>query len=222
MDTLFLHQKAWQQPAITSVNRLPMSSLPPSFSTAEDAMQWARKGPQGWDLVASPYQVCLDGAWSFRYYSSPMQVEDVVIQQGNDLSWEPITVPGSWSVQGWDKPHYTNVIMPFENTPPVPPQENPTGVYLKHFSIDENWSNRRTILKVGSAESYLEVYLNGTFIGMSKDSRLPASFDLTPSLVHGKNTLVLVVVRYSDASYVEDQDQWWFGGLHRSVYLISE
>lgn len=222
MDTLFLHHKAWQQPSVTSVNRLPINSLPPSFSTVEDALHWAKEGPEGWDQGESPYQVRLNGTWSFRYYETPLQVEGEVVKKDCNLDFDPIRVPGAWSVQGWDKPHYTNVIMPFRNTPPFPPEQNPTGVYRKQFIIDDEWMNRKTILKVGSAESYLEVYLNGSFVGMSKDSRLPASFDLTPVLEKGENTLVLIVVRYSDASYVEDQDQWWFGGIHRTVSLISE
>lgn len=222
MEIVFLRHKAWQQPSLTSVNRLPANSLPPAFVSAEDAIRWAKEGPEGWDRLVSPYQVMLNGTWSFRYYDTPLQLEDAVIQPDCDLTFDPIRVPGAWSVQGWDKPHYTNVIMPFKNTPPFPPEVNPTGVYRKQFIIDDEWMGRKTILKVGSAESYLEVYLNGSFIGMSKDSRLPALFDLTPALERGANTLVLIVVRYSDASYVEDQDQWWFGGIHRSVTLISE
>ncbi len=222
MDTLFLRHKAWQMPTLTQVNRLPIDALPPSFTTVEESLMRARKGPESWDEFSSPYQVRLNGTWSFRLYDSPLEVEDAVIEESCDLSFDPIRVPGAWSVQGWDKPHYTNVIMPFKNTPPFPPEVNPTGVYRKKFIADDAWMERRTILKVGSAESYLEVYLNGTFIGMSKDSRLPASFDLSPSLKKGENILVLIVVRYSDASYVEDQDQWWFGGIHRSVTLISE
>ena len=109
--------------------------------------------------------------------------------------------------------------MPFANTPPFAPEHNPTGVYRRTFTVPQSWEKRKTILTVGSAESYLEVYVNGRFVGSSKDSRLPASFALTDFLQEGENQLVLLVVRYGDASYVEDQDQWWFGGLHRSVYL---
>ncbi|MBZ4673847.1 MAG: glycoside hydrolase family 2 barrel, partial [Spirochaeta sp.] len=133
MDTLFLHHKAWQQPSLTSVNRLPANSLPPAFVSAEDAIRWAKEGPEGWDRLVSPYQVMLNGMWSFRYYDTPLQLEDAVIQPDCDLTFDPIRVPGAWSVQGWDKPHYTNVIMPFKNTPPFPPEVNPTGVYRKQF-----------------------------------------------------------------------------------------
>ncbi|SMP45937.1 beta-galactosidase [Sphaerochaeta associata] len=221
MATLFLHHRAWQQPRINSVNRLEMHSLPMAFPTQEEALDHARKGPEHWDAQSNPRYRCLDGTWSFRYYDSPLSVEEQVLDENAGLAWKPILVPGSWSVQGYDKPHYTNVIMPFVNTPPFPPEQNPTGVYRTTFTIDEVWKQGKTVLEVGSAESYLEVYVNSSFVGMSKDTRLASHFDLSEYVRQGENTLTLIVVRYSDASYVEDQDQWWFGGLHRSIVLSS-
>ena len=221
MSNLFLQHRLWQQPRVSDTNRLAMHSLPPAFPTCKEALEDAIKGPEHRDLSGNPYHLCLDGEWSFRYYENPLAVGEDILDSGAQTGWAPMLVPGSWSVQGYDKPHYTNVIMPFANTPPFPPEDNPTGVYRTRFVLDETWKTRKTILTVGSAESYLEVYLNGTFIGMGKDTRLPSMFDLTNNLCDGENTLVLVVVRYSDASYVEDQDQWWFGGIHRTVTLSS-
>ncbi len=218
---LFLHQRAWEQPRLTNVNRRPMHSLPMAYPTFEQAFSHAKQGPEHWKLDTNDYYQSLDGTWSFRYYTNPLLVEEAVVENSDSLTWQDITVPLSWSVQGWDKPHYTNVIMPFENNPPFVPKENPTGVYYRRFTLREEWQTRRTILEVGSSESYLEVYCNGLFVGMGKDKCLPSSFDLTQYLKKGENRLILVVVRYSDASYVEDQDQWWFGGLHRSVFLTS-
>jgi beta-galactosidase len=222
MSTLFLKTKAWQESTISSLNRLPMASLPPAFQSEADALNYVHLGPEGRDRVAFPFERSLDGVWDFRLYPSPLAVEDDVLSDDASLAWHPIHVPLTWTVQGWDKPHYTNVIMPFENNPPFSPEENPTGVHRTTFIVDTAWEGRRVVLAVGSAESYLEVYLNGVFVGMSKDTRLSSRFDLTPHLREGSNTLLLIVVRYSDASYVEDQDQWWFGGLHRSVTLIAE
>lgn len=222
MSTLFLKAQAWQESTVSSMNRLAMVSLPPEFESEADALNYVRLGPEGREQVEFPFKRSLDGVWDFRFYPSPLAVEDEVLLDDASLAWEPIQVPLSWTMQGWDKPHYTNVIMPFENNPPFVPEENPTGVHRTTFTVDKAWAGRRVILAVGSAESYLEVYLNGTFVGMSKDTRLESRFDLTPHLVEGSNTLLLIVVRYSDASYVEDQDQWWFGGLHRSVTLIAE
>ncbi|MFA6784115.1 MAG: glycoside hydrolase family 2 TIM barrel-domain containing protein [Sphaerochaeta sp.] len=221
MSKLFTSLKPWEMPQVSSVNRLPMHSLSLPFPTEQQAWSDAVLGPELRDLTENTYYQCLDGTWNFRWYESPLHVEDQVVAQKENLKWNPILVPGSWSVQGYDKPHYTNVIMPFANTPPSAPEYNPTGVYRRTFTLAPSWEKRTTILTIGSAESYLQVHVNGTFVGSSKDSRLPASFDITNYLQKGENQLVLLVVRYGDASYVEDQDQWWFGGIHRSVYLYS-
>ncbi len=221
MKQLFTNYTPWQMPEITGMNRLPMNSLPLAFPTERQAKEDALAGPEGRDLSDNPYYLSLDGEWDFLFYNNPLEVEASVVTDRATALWKPILVPGSWSVQGYDKPHYTNVIMPFSEQPPFTPSDNPTGVYRRSFTLPLMWKKKRTVLKVGSAESYLEVYLNGSFIGSSKDSRLPASFDLTSYLRDGENLLVLVVVRYSDASFVEDQDQWWLGGLHRSISLIS-
>lgn len=137
------------------------------------------------------------------------------------IPWREIQVPGTWSCQGYDKPHYTNVLMPFSAVPPSAPAENPTGIYRRSFTLPPDWQGRRVVLHVGSAESFLMVFVNGNRVGFSKDSRLPAEFDLTDHVKKGENNLTLMVVRYSDSSYIEDQDQWWLGGLHRRVYLYS-
>lgn len=220
MKRLYTTYSPWQMPEITGMNRLPMNSLPLAFPTEQQAKDDALRGPEGRDLSQNPSYLSLDGEWDFALYDSPVEVEASAVTDEATALWKPILVPGAWSVQGYDKPHYTNVIMPFTEKPPFAPSDNPTGVYRRRFTLPLTWKEKRTVLCVGSAESYLEVYLNGSFVGSSKDSRLPASFDLSTYLRPGENLLVLVVVRYSDASYVEDQDQWWLGGLHRSVFLL--
>jgi len=147
----------------------------------------------------------------------------------NADTWHDINVPGTWSRQGggtrfencFDKPHYTNVQMPFQITPPYAPEENPTGLYRRNFTLPKNWKDSRIVLHIGSAESAALVYINGFFAGAGKDTRLPQEYDITPFIIEGENLLCIKVVRYSDASYVEDQDQWWLGGIHRGVYLYA-
>jgi beta-galactosidase len=109
--------------------------------------------------------------------------------------------------------------MPFAQAPPQVPALNPTGIYRRRFRLPPGWRQRKVILNVGGAESVLLVYLNGTFIGLSKDSRLPAEFDLTPHLKSRANVLAAMVIRWSDASFLEDQDHWWMAGIHRDVGL---
>jgi beta-galactosidase len=111
--------------------------------------------------------------------------------------------------------------MPFQALPPRPPEANPTGLYRRSFALPQGWKGRRIVLHIGSAESCCLVYINGVFAGAGKDTRLPSEYDITPYVKEGENLLCLKVVRYSDASYVEDQDQWWYGGIHRSVFLYS-
>jgi beta-galactosidase len=126
-------------------------------------------------------------------------------------------------MQGFGRPHYTNVQMPFTSRPPHVPDANPTGLYRRRFRLPRGWRRRRVVLGFGGAEGALYVTLNGSPVGLSKDARTPAEFDVSELVRHdGENELVAGVVQWSDASFVEDQDQWWHAGLPRSVYLRAD
>ncbi len=183
--------RPWAAPELTSWGRLPMHAVPHH------------------DRLA------LDGTWRFQLLHGP---DD---EAGPD--WDEITVPGAWTMQGtWDRPHYTNVRMPFPDRPPEPPRQNPTGVHERTIAIPEAWAGRRIVLHVGAAESVLIVAVDGVEIGISKDSHLAAEFDLTGAVRAGaEHTLRLTVVKWSDASFIEDQDQWWHGGITRSAFLYA-
>ena len=105
--------------------------------------------------------------------------------------------------------------------PPLPRRTTPPGSTASISRCPAHWERRRIVLHVGGAESFLEAWCNGERFGFSKDTRLPSEFDLTPFVRAGANLLAFMVVRYSDASFIEDQDQWWYGGIYRSVYLYS-
>ncbi len=125
-------------------------------------------------------------------------------------------------MQGYGKPHYTNVQMPWPNLPPDVPENNPTGIYRRTFSVPSAWAGRRTVIHFGGCQGVLYLYVNGQPIGLSKDAFTPAEFDISQQVRAGQeNELVVVVVQYSDASFIEDQDQWWQAGLMREVYLYS-
>jgi len=203
----------WEVPEFTEINRLPMRSTLSPFRTAAQARTV--------NAAKSPWVQSLDGQWDFRYFDSPDAVGMMELSAEGEEGWSPISVPGNWTMQGWDKPHYTNVTMPFENKPPVVPSENPTGVYRTRFMLPAGWAGRRTVIEFGGVESCFCVYLNGAFVGMGKDSRLPSAFDLSRYLQEGENTLVVICIRFSDGSYVEDQDHWWMAGIYRSVRLYS-
>lgn len=200
----------WEQPECIALNRLPMRVPLASYPSAEEARAGA---PSEW-------RMSLDGTWRFKLVDSPRAVpDDFAATDHDDSNWTDIRVPGTWVRQGHDKPHYTNVVMPFQCEPPLTPEHNPTGLYRREFTVPVTWRERRVVLHVGSADSVLLVYLNGVFVGLSKDSRLPAEFDLTPHLRRGSNILAAMIIRWSDASYIEDQDQWWQPGFHRGVEL---
>ncbi|MEV2271888.1 glycoside hydrolase family 2 TIM barrel-domain containing protein [Nonomuraea africana] len=159
-------------------------------------------------------RVDLGGEWDFELLGHP--------DEAPSGRWRPVTVPGAWTMQRvGDLPHYTNVQMPFRQYPPSTPARNPTGVHRRVFQADPGWAGRRVVLHVGAAESVLVVRLNGRDVGVSKDSRLAAEFDVTDHLRPGDNELVLTVVKWSDASFIEDQDQWWHAGLTGEVYLYA-
>ena len=163
-------------------------------------------------------QISLDGTWRFQLLHSPTE------KLGK--RWASIPVPGLWTMQEpsevfFDKPIYTNTQMPFEEMPPFVPAENPTGVYERDFDVPKSWSGKRIVLQVGGYESVALVYINGQEVGLSKDSRLAAEFDVTQFVSSGNNVVRIDVTKWSDATFIEDQDQWWHGGITRSIKLFA-
>lgn len=208
-------RKSWMAPELIQINRLPARATFLSFPTADAARQGEPR--------ESPWFQSLNGEWRFQLAPRPEAVPEEFIQPEFDASgWDTLPVPSNWTMHGYDRPHYTNVQMPFPDEPPLVPEENPTGLYRTTFEIDAAWAGRRVVLHVGGAESVLYVYVNGEAVGMSKDTRLPSEFDITDFARPGEiNTLAAVVVKWSDATFIEDQDQWWMGGIYRDVYLYS-
>jgi beta-galactosidase len=228
----------WEDPAVQEINRLPMRSPLLPFPSVGEALRDAVAGPEYREPGENPWYLDLDGQWQFRLLPNPLEDGGPADPFAGPPwagpgagagSWAAIQVPGAWSRQGggpryegcFDKPHYTNVQMPFQAVPPRAPADNPTGLYRRTFDLPGGWKGRRVVLHIGSAESVCLVYINGTFAGAGKDTRLPQEYDISPFVHEGENVIGLTVVRYSDASYVEDQDQWWFGGIHRGVFLYS-
>lgn len=206
--------RLWEKPLATSINRMRSRSTLFPFATERQA-----KKPS-FEPFDCPQVLNLNGDWKFRYHNRPEEVEERCTADGfNDSKWDDIAVPGNWTVQGYDKPHYTNVQMPWPHQPPFVPEENPTGVFRRTFEIDKSLAGRRFILHFSGVESCFFVYVNGVEVGMSKDSRTCAEFDVTPFVRTGENSLAVIVIRWSDGSVLEDQDHWWMAGIYRDVYL---
>jgi len=202
----------WMTPECTGINRLAGRATLLPFASAAQALAGQKAFVQS-----------LNGSWDFRLVE---RVEDTPAAFPRaDFSikgWSTITVPGNWTMQGFERPHYTNVRMPFAPArPPVVPEANPTGLYRTTFTVPKAWAKRRVVLHFAGVENCFSVWLNGTPIGFGKDSRLPSEFDVTSALVAGENTLAVQVIKWSDSSYIEDQDQWRHGGIHRDVFLIA-
>ena len=205
----------WENPELTSLNKLPPRATFTSFPDAHSA----RTG----DPARSAWRLSLNGEWRFRLAPDPRTAGRWRAGDAADAPAEaPIAVPGNWEMQGWNRPHYTNIPMPFREEPPHVPAANPTGIYRRNFTVPAAWQGHRVVVHFGSADSVLCVYVNGTPVGLSKDSRLPAEFELTPLVKFGaENELTAVVIKWSDASFVEDQDMWWLAGLPREVFLYA-
>ncbi len=200
----------WENPQMFGQNKLPGHATAIPFADQTSAIQGNR--------YASPFYKSLNGAWRFHYTTDP----DSVVENPAADEWDTIVVPGNWTLQGYDRPIYTNVKMPFLPVdPPNVPQENPTGVYQRTFTIPPDWAGRQVFICFDGVESAFYLWINDHRVGYSQGTRLPAEFDLTPYLQPGENTLTAVVIRWSDGSYLEDQDHWRMAGIYRDVYLYA-
>ncbi|KAH9658217.1 Lactase [Citrus sinensis] len=174
-----------------------------------------------------PFVKSLSGHWKFFLASSPPDVPlNFHKSSFQDSKWEAIPVPSNWQMHGFDRPIYTNVVYPFPLDPPNVPAENPTGCYRTYFHIPKEWQGRRIFLHFEAVDSAFCAWINGVPVGYSQDSRLPAEFEISDYCYpHGsdkKNVLAVQVFRWSDGSYLEDQDHWWLSGIHRDVLLLAK
>src|SRR5574344_296965 len=213
----------WQNARIPAINREPMyAHFIPFVSEHAALAQLSLSDVKRLSLNAqTERRICLDGTWKFCFAkneaSSP---KDFFKREYNVRSWRNIQVPGSWELQGFDAPIYTDVTYPFPANPPyVPNDYNPVGSYVRDFSIPENWKGMDIFIDFEGVESAYYCWVNGEFVGYSEDSRLPAHFNITRYLKKGQNRIAVKVFRYSDGSYLEDQDYWKYSGIERSVYI---
>ncbi|MCU5771190.1 beta-galactosidase [Erwiniaceae bacterium BAC15a-03b] len=205
-------RRDWEQPGTTQLNRLPAH---PAFCSWRDAQQARNDAP-------SDRRQSLNGSWHFSYFDQPEAVPQSWLLQDLPQA-DSIQVPSNWQLAGYDSPIYTNVQYPIPVTPPQVPQHNPTGCYSLTFSVDDEWrSSGQTRIVFDGVNSAFYLWCNGNWVGYSQDSRLPAEFDLSDYLQPGNNRLAVMVLRWSDGSYLEDQDMWRMSGIFRDVSLLHK
>lgn len=170
----------------------------------------------------SQKRMSLNGQWAFLYLDAPELSPEGFEQPGPQEGWDQIDVPSVWQLRGYDRMHYTDVLYPFPINPPYVPDENPTGIYKRTICLDEAWLEKDTVLKFHGVDSAFDVWVNGIHAGFGKVSRLPSEFDITELVKAGVNDLTVRVYKWSDGTYLEDQDMWWMSGIFRDVELINE
>ena len=196
---------AWNDVKVYEINRLyPRTNVVPKGE------QWSQY---------------LNGDWKFNWVDSPSKAPADFYKEGyNASSWKTIKVPANWELNGYGTPIYVNVDNEFRpNEPPLAPTvDNPVGCYLTEFNIPETWKDRLTFINFGAVKSAYYVWVNGQFVGYTEDAKTNAEFDLTPYVKVGKNTLAVMVYRFSNGSYFECQDFWRISGIERDVMLYSK
>lgn len=213
----------WQDATVTHINRMPMTAHYLPFTSENGALaQLKMDDARRFQLnTQNERRRSLDGVWKFKLVKNPsLALTDFFKTSYNVSDWQNINVPGSWELQGFDAPIYTDVTYPFKANPPFVPQDyNPVGHYVHEFTVPESWKGMDVIMDFEGVESAFYLWINGKMVGYSEDSRLPAHFNISKFLKKGKNRLAMKVFRFSDGSYLEDQDYWKYSGIERNVFI---
>ena len=164
----------------------------------------------------------LNGEWNFRYYESIYDVQEKFYEKGFDIGeFDKITVPGTWQNYGYDSHQYTNIKYPFPFDPPYVPQNNPCGTYVYDFEYEKNESAPKSYLLFEGVDSCFYVWMNGEYVGYSQVSHSTSEFDVTEFLTEGRNRIAVLVLKWCDGSYLEDQDKFRMSGIFNDVYLLN-
>lgn len=206
--------KLWENIKIDSIGRLDARAHFLSFPSKEKAMLNENKYTHAFKN--------LNGEWKFLFLDAPeYSPEGFFLSDFPTDTFDNITVPGNWQLQGYGKMHYSDLWYNFPINPPYVPTENPTGIYKRTFTIDESFQDKTIILRFCGVDSAYHVWINGREAGYSKGARNEAEFDITDLVHAGENDVTVRVYQWSDGTYIEDQDMWWESGIYRDVELIG-
>ncbi len=207
----------WENPEIFQINREEPTATFYSYPTPEKAIE-----NKSWEN--SPFYKSLNGIWQF-YYADSVQSRPTNFHKSDfDTSaWDEIEVPSNWELEGFGIPFYTNIKYMFPANPPnIPHNINNNGSYKRSFEIPENWDGKDTFLHFAGVSGAMYVWVNDEFVGYNEGSKTPAEFKVNDYLREGKNSISVQILRWSDASYMEDQDFWRLSGIERDVYLYAK
>lgn len=209
----------WEDPSIFKINKEDGHAIMMPYDSENEALSGRE----------SKYKQSLNGKWKFYWQRGlKNQPENFQLVSFDDSHWDEINVPSVWQTEGYSVPYYYASTFPkaFSRTkskiPSIDHNMQEIGFYRKTFVLDEVFDNREVFLHFGAAKSALEVYVNGEFVGYSQGSMAPHEFDITKVLKKGENVITAKLYRFSDGSYLEDQDMWWLCGIYRDVYLFAE
>ena len=205
----------WENPQLVGINKEAAHVPLFSYKSIEAALA---------NDQTQTFCQLLNGNWKFNHAPNPAAAPaDFYTNQFDASTWSEIPVPSNWQMHGYDRPIYTNVIMPFECNPPlVPADDNPVGSYRTTFTVPADWNERTIHIVFEGVNSAFYLWVNGTAVGFSKGSRMPAEFNITSFVKPGFNLLAVQVLRWCDGSYLEDQDMWRLSGIFRDVLLYSK
>ena len=216
VEALRKGNRDWENECVTEINRLPARADGFPLARAEDALVDGE--------VRTPWVKSLDGLWKFCWSGSPkLRPLDFFKVDFDDADWLEIDVPSCVEMKGFGSPGYVNIIYPHKNEPPFIGDEcNPVSSYRTTFTVPPEWKGRRVILRFNGVYSAYYVWVNGKKVGYAEDSCLPSEFDITEYLNDVANCLAVEVYRWSDGSYLEDQDFIRFSGIYRGVSIWAE
>jgi len=213
---LFSQVPDWENPQIVEKNRLYPKATFMNYDSREKALID--------NCQNSAFYLSLNGTWKFNWVPRPADRPQNFYQKGYDVSnWVDFPVPGNWEINGYGTPIYTNIIFPFPANPPyIPHDDNPVGSYVREFELSANFtSDRRIILHFESGLAAMYVWINGQKVGYSQGTKNAVEFDVSSYVKSGSNRIAIEGYRWSDGSYLEDQDFWRLSGFDRGVYLYT-
>ncbi|WOH36240.1 glycoside hydrolase family 2 TIM barrel-domain containing protein [Thalassotalea fonticola] len=205
----------WENPEIFEINKQPAHA---SFFAYESAELAVDSKP-----INSKRFLSLNGKWQFNWVEKPaLRPVDFYQTDFDDSAWSSINVPGNVERQGYGIPHYMNIEYVFPaQQPNIPHSYNPVSSYIKHIKVPQDWQDQQVFIHLGAVNSAMYLWVNGNKVGYSQGSKLPAEFNISDYLLVGENKIAIEVYRWSDGSYLEDQDGWSLSGIERDVYLYA-